>query len=515
MSVEFKALIVVFTVSVAVLFFFYSPFSKIVGSKRYNSWAIAWLAVVSAVFLVPTYWLFMGVTAMLVAAFTMREPIKPAIFALLFAATPAYGLHMPGFLGINRFIETTPQTVLIAIVLVPALFTAKHMRRTAKVGNAADLFFALWLALQIVLAVRAPTFTHMLRLIVESFLAMAPLYYLFSRSPKSLNDMRIVAAATVLPMLILCATNIPETVMTWHYFTSVATLWVGDLPMAYKIREGALRATGSSTNPIAWGFLAMAAFGVALAFFNDRFPAFYKYVGFGLLGAGLILSLSRGPWIGAGLIVFFFVLTGPKAMGRLAQLGALGAVGTLIAAATPYGQGVISLLPIIGDSAGDTITYRQRLLDAAQAVIAENPVFGSQYYIDHPRLQAMRQGEGIIDIVNSYVQVTLQSGFVGLFIYLGLFLSVLAGLRNAIKSANAYDPRVALYCRAYLATLIGVMVTIFTTSIVEHMSYVIWSLLGGGVALARLEYAGRSESNTPGEVTTPAAPTAAKQFDWK
>lgn len=514
MLTQLKALFVVFAASAATLIFFYRPYSKLVGEKRYIAWAIAWLATLTTVFLAPQYWLFAALFAIVIVAFSLNEPNKPAIFMLLVVAAPAVGLSIPGFLGINRFIQTTPQSFLIVFLLLPSLFVARRMKTNEPTGRTADFFFLCWMLLQVALAMRAPTFTHILRVSIESLLAFAPIYYALSRTPKSLEDLRALTAAFVLAVIILSIVTIPETFMTWHFYTTAAEKWVDGIDFAYKLRSGALRATASSSNPIVWGFIAMCGLGLALAVLNERLSPLIKLAGFSALSVGVITSLSRGPWIGAAVMVLIFIATGRRKAGHLMLYATGAGIAASVAALTPYGQRIIDLLPFVGGNASDTISYRQQLLERSLAVFAERPVFGAQDYLEHPELQALRQGEGIIDIVNSYLQVALQSGLVGLAIYLGVFMSTLAGVRKAMRSAQRYDAEMALYCRAYFATLVGVMLTLFTTSTVQHMSYIVWALIGGGVALARIE---RNRREQPAENIDAPQPieNTSPQFDWK
>lgn len=514
--VSIKALIVVLAVSVATLAFYRKAFVDLLGKKRFTRFAIAWIAAACCAFLLTQYWLFFVLFAVLLTVLAMGESNKAALFTLLVAALPAYGLAVPGFFGINRFIDTNPQLVLILALLVPLMLMAKHIKPISKLTGGADKFVFAWIVLQLILSARAPTFTHMLRVAVESILAIAPIYYVLSRSPKTIQDIRAMTAAFVLAIIILCATTIPETTLNWHFYTTAATNWVGDIYFSYKLRDGALRATASSINPIVWGFMAMCGLGLALATLNDRLSALHKYTGFGVLAIGLAASLSRGPWIGAAAMFFFFVAFGERKFQRLAQLGAVGAMGAAAAAATPFGQRILGLLPFIGDSAGDTIDYRQLLLDASISVISENPVFGSQDFLSHPRLQALRQGEGIIDIVNSYVGVALESGLIGLAIYLGIFLSVVLALRRAMKSARTHSTQIELYARAYLATLLGAMITLFTTSTVEQMPYIIWMLLAGGVAIVRVERHAREAPHLEPAIDVAMVENeGSPKFDWK
>lgn len=487
MSSHYKAFIVVFVVSTLALFFFRKPFSQALGARQFNNWRNLWLAIVVSAFLITNYWIFLFISGLIVLVLSRSEPLKPAIYLLVMASVPAQGAHLEGFAGINRLIEVTPQLVFTSVLLIPALFAAKHMKKIARAGTRADLFFLLWLILQIVLSTRAPTFTHMLRTGLEHFLAAAPMYYVFSRYPKSIEDIRILSAALILPMLVLSAVTIPEFLRSWHLYNSVSTNWFGQINFGYVLRGGVLRATASVFNPIVWGFLVMTAIGVSLAFFNDRFSRFYRHAGFALLLFGLIASMSRGPWMGAIVTLIAFVLIGRNMAARTAQLAAGGTIAFLVGLATPFGQTLINLLPFIGSNSGDTVTYRQYLLEAAWEVMLQSPFFGTGDFLAHPRLQALRQGQGIIDIVNSYLQVGLESGFVGLTLFVCIFLCVLQSLRKAMKSARRYDLKLALYCQAFLATTIGIMVTIFTVSSVGQIPIVYWSFLGIALAVARIE----------------------------
>ena len=487
MSSHYKAFIVVIVVSTLALFFFRKPFSQALGARQFNNWRNMWLAIVVSAFLITNYWIFLFVSGLIVFVLSRSEPLKPAIYLLMMASAPTFGAHLQGFAGINRLIEVSPQLVFSAILLIPALFAAKHMKKIARAGTRADLLFLLWLILQIALAMRASTFTHMLRTGLEQFLVAAPLYYVFSRYPKSFADIRTLSAALILPILVLSAVTVPEFLRSWHLYNSVTTNWLGQINFGYVLRGGVLRAAASVFNPIVWGFLVMTAIGISLAFFNDRFPRFYRQAGFALLLFGLIASMSRGPWMGAMVTLIAFVLIGRNMAARTAQLVAGGTIAFLIGLATPFGQKLINLLPFIGTSSTDTISYRQQLLDAAWEVMLQSPFFGTGDFLAHPKLQPLRQGQGIIDIVNTYLQVGLKSGFVGLVMFVGIFLCVLQALRKAMKSARRYDLKLALYCQAYLATTIGIMVTIFTVSSVGQIPIVYWSLLGIAIAIARVE----------------------------
>jgi O-antigen ligase len=494
MSAHLKAFIVVFVVSIAALLFFRKPFANLIGRKRIDNWSITWLIVTACAFLITNYWLFIVVSAVVIFILSRSEPLKPAIYLLLLSVAPTLGEFIPGFAGIQKFIEVNPQLVTATIVLLPALFTARHMKKIHKTGGAADLFFLIFLLLQIALTIRAPSFTHVLRTAIQEFLAIAPLYYVFSRYPKSFEDIRVLSAAFVFPVLVLSAISIPEFIRNWHFYYSVSTNWFGAMQFGYILREGYLRASVSAFNPIVWGFIAMCGIGVGLAVLNDKIPRLYRFAGFGLLVSGLIVSLSRGPWIGAIAMIATYILLSQKMIKRAVQAGLVTIIAGVLSLLTPFGQNVIGLLPFIGGDNEGTIGYRRQLLNQAWDVILANPFFGSADFLETSALQSMRQGQGIIDIVNTYLQVGLKSGLVGLGLFLGIFASVLLALHKAMKSARTYDPLLANYCRAYLATLVGILLTIFTTSSEGQIPYIYWTFAGLGVALARVEQSHRADT---------------------
>ena len=113
----------------------------------------------------------------------------------------------------------------------------------------------------------------------------------------------------------------------------------------------------------------------------------------------------------------------------------MGAACVFLLLLTPIGDRIINLLPYVG-SEENTVTadYRTKLLENSWIVIQRNPVFGSVDYLETPEMQEMIQGQGIIDVVNTYIQVALNTGLVGLGLFVLFFAAVLAGLGPSLQS---------------------------------------------------------------------------------
>ena len=104
-------------------------------------------------------------------------------------------------------------------------------------------------------------------------------------------------------------------------------------------------------------------------------------------------------------------------------------------AIVPGGQKVLDLLPFIGTIEVENITYRQRLFDNAMIVIQRNPLLGSFDFRSTPEMQSMIQGQGIIDIVNTYIGMALQVGLIGLTLFVVFFVTVFcwASARQCVR----------------------------------------------------------------------------------
>jgi O-antigen ligase len=114
----------------------------------------------------------------------------------------------------------------------------------------------------------------------------------------------------------------------------------------------------------------------------------------------------------------------------------------------------------------------------------EHPLFGDQF--PWPEMEDLRQGEGIIDIVNTYLGVALNYGLVGLFCFLSFILIGLATVYARTRLLVHSDPDLAMFGTSLIACIVGNLVMIQSDSFnlgCEKMFYV---LAGLAAAYARL-----------------------------
>ena len=212
----------------------------------------------------------------------------------------------------------------------------------------------------------------------------------------------------------------------------------------------------------------------------------YRRLGGLLLVGGLIAPLSRGPWIGVAALLATYIATGSQAFRRLGMVAMAGLVTLPLLAILPGGRKVIDLLPFIGSIETGGISYREQVMENGLIVIQRNPWFGSVDFLKTPEMEALRQGQGIIDIVNTYVGITLSYGIVGLGLFVGFFAMTLIGIRKAMRTIPDKDDEMHRLGRALFATLTGILVIITTVSSITIIPVVYWSVAGLGVAYAQV-----------------------------
>ena len=147
---------------------------------------------------------------------------------------------------------------------------------------------------------------------------------------------------------------------------------------------------------------------------------FWAIAGIIFLCAGMIAAFSRGPWVGAVAGVFMFLLLQPNPGRSLLKGAIIVALIVGVALISPLGDKFISYLPFVGTIEAANVTYRERLLEVAWGLVQQHPFFGTPFYLES--MEELRQGQGIIDTVNTFATVAMASGLVGLGIFATFFL---------------------------------------------------------------------------------------------
>ncbi|MHC8350281.1 O-antigen ligase family protein [Pseudomonas sp. RT4P38] len=487
MPEHFRALIVILVLAGVVFAMARRPAADLIPDRNFTRRRNLWFVLTLLAFVSHSFWVYAGIAAIVLTFARNSERNPVALFFLLLFLIPPSPVEIPGFGLINYFFALNHVRLLALCVLLPAFFALRRRADTVPFGRTwPDKLLAANMLLTSLLYLRETTVTDTLRQTLYLFIEVFLPYYVASRALKNLSDFKDALFGFVLAAMVLSLIGLFEYAKHWQLYSAVVNAMGMQWDPGYLSRGGSLRASATTGQAIALGFVISVAIGFYLYLQENVRSKLQRSLGALLLAGGLYVPLSRGPWVGAAAMIVVFIGTGRKAVKRLMLLAAAGVLALPLLAIVPGGQKVLDLLPFIGTVEVENITYRQRLIDNAVIVIQRNPWLGSFDYRSTPEMQSLTQGQGIIDIVNTYIGVALSFGLIGLTLFVVFFVSVLQGIRKGMRSFPNKDDEARRLGRALLATLAGILVTIVTVSSISVIPVVYWSVAGLGVAYAQM-----------------------------
>lgn len=454
-------------------------------TRRRNLWlALTIIAMTSLNF---WYYAFFAVPLLFYANRHDNNP--SALFFFVLFALPMDLVQVPGMGLFKSLFELSHPRLLEIIILLPAFLSLRHQAGYIKFGKLlTDKVFFGFLALTGALYFRdfltvSDAFRHVLYLYLDAFLP----YMVFSRSLKNIKYFHDVVMSFVLASLVLALIASAEFYKKWLlYDTLIVALQRGEEVTTYLARDGMLRVSASAGHPIVLGFIMLVGVGLYLFIARTIKHKLLRQSGMLLLIAGLLVPLSRGPWVGAGVLLFVYFATSRYAIRRLVMFGFASMLVLGVIVMLPGGEKVINLLPFVGSTENENIDYRQNLFTNSMIVIERYPWFGSTDFLKEPEMEVMRQGQGIIDIVNSYIAIALKSGLVGLGLFVMFFAGLLVGILRSMRLVSDKESDEYLLGQVLLATLVAIMLTIVTVSSILFIPIVYWSIAGMAVAYIQM-----------------------------
>ena len=467
MAEHLRALVVVLVIGMGYFYIARGAVSQLMPEESFKRWRNLWLVATLVLFLSHSVWLCTLMLGAILLAYRRQEAhIMGLYFVLLFVAPPAPA-QIPG-LGVIDYVWTVDHYRLLGVtLLLPAAISLFGRTATARVGSfSVDWMVLGYVSLMSFLAFREGNVTNGFRAVLSLWVDIFLPYYVASRSIRSEDGLKQAMSGYVIAAMILSIVAIFEMLRGWKLYTAVlGALGVNeDMFGSYLRRSGFLRPNATVGGSIVLGYVLVVALGFFLYLKEFLIKPLHRLIGIALLSAGIIACLSRGPWVGAAFLLITYVLIGPSPSKRLGSLLLGGLASYFLMSQFPSGQLLLDMLPFIGSIEQYNVEYRGDLLISALPVIERNLFFGSYDFLHTPEMYGMLQGDGIIDVVNTYVGVALYSGLIGLALFLGAFLCSLGVLWRGMRIAGQYDPKSALLGRALLATVLTIMLIIYTVS---------------------------------------------------
>lgn len=469
---------------------------RLVGSTiSYREFAFcrnAWFAVTIAEFLSGNFWIFAVITAFVCIYARFAGAPTIALFFVLLFAVPLVDIEISGFGGINKLIEINNAGLLSIFLLLAILLPGRTGRQNSNAFATPDLLIVGYALLVTVLQTRNSEITNVLRTATTQLLNVLIPYFAVSRAVTSMAEFRKACIGIVIAVLPLSFVAVFEVVKVWHPYVVLVNTWGGTIMGSYNERSGMLRAFATAAGPIVLGYIFMVAIGCMLIVRREILSRNTEKIVWVMLFVGLFVTVSRGPWVGTAVLILVYVAAGSSSAATLAKLAAIGVVAVVALRMLPAGEQMLDLLPFFGSADEGTVEYRISLFNNALIVIERNLWLGSTDYRSTPELLQLMQGEGIVDIVNHYLFIALDSGLVGLSLFLSFFATILIKLRRVLKFSARQNSELNVDARAAMAILIGILVTIATASAIDFIPRVFWPFAGLCVALIRIAHQQRA-----------------------
>ena len=459
--INVKSMVVVL-VTAFIMFALLKPmFLRFMDPDDFDRRRILWLIQAAAGFLSPNFWIYLLVAlpTLLWAASKDSNPIALWLFSVF--VVPPVGVPIPMPL-INNFIGISQERMLILFLLLPLAVTQLRTSTTPRTTTmkAMDTFLLAYLAYQVALAFPYDSLTGTLRraftLLLDNFLV----YFAFSRAITDKRRLVDVMAGLCLAAVVMAPLAVFESVRGWLLYTGISDMWGSVNEFAWLFRGDSLRSQLSTGHAIAMGYVMTTALAFWLYLKSDAKGSRLSWAVVPLLCAAILVSYSRGAWVMAAMLPVLMFSLAPRRSG--AEFKTL--VGAVLLAvglyASPIGSRIVDLLPFVGSGDQGTVDYRQQLAETSWQLIKQNPIFGNPFA--YLQMENLRQGQGIIDIVNAYAGIAVFQGLVGLSLYAGFNLTAVGGAYRRMRESRHEDADLAAIGAALLSCMVATLIFLAT-----------------------------------------------------
>lgn len=493
MILALKELVVVLLISLGV-FRLVRPVARLYcPDKDFARRCIAWLVLTIVVFLAPGFWVFLFVATPVLIALGRNDSNPAAAYLFLLFLLPGISVPIP-MIGISFLMNVDFHLLLSFCLLTPTAWRLwKDKARPRAPGlKALDVLLLAYCLLASFFFVRPEiargilmevTFTDCLRRVTSIFFSLFVPYFVISRTSTNRAAVQDMIASFGIKSAVLAGVAIFEGARGWLLYSELPSRW-GFSAGGYLSRGGDIRAMASTGHPLTLGYLLAVGFGFWL-YLQQGVKSRVAYVSItGLFLFGLLADYSRGPWLGAILIYLAFAALGPRGLPKMFKaIAGMSLVG-LVVAVSPLGQKVARVVPYFGGTVDmGNVEYRERLFARSWDLIMEHPLFGDQQAL--LEMADLRQGEGIIDLINGFITILLGNGFVGLSLFL-LFIVIGSFKTFRVSAAAARsDPDLSRLGACLVACMLGSLLMTWVGGLVDTMICLLVGLMAAYVDVGR------------------------------
>jgi len=393
--------------------------------------------------------------------FALLMPLMPAVSPYLVAGGHVLGQFSPSIM------------VALGAAVMTLVVRGRSPGEPGRGLGAEDAAIAALILIFGVGPVRFENVFDLIRTVMPFVAGLLVPYWVIHRNVHTRAELQLVAACLGCSAAILGVMALYEHHSSWALFDGMTRRFSNSyiyLARSASVRGGALRASTTMAGPIELGmFLIVGLIGA----YSARRLFANKTIWWGMLGVillGVLVTQSRLAVAGTALgLLIVLVVQGRTGLAALFSAGAMAGYLFLLALARSSMR--VAAFLGAGKQVAGYRDYRGLLLDRGLEEGRKHLWLGAPMKDVTARLQDLTQGEQIIDFVNTYLNIFLVSGIIGLgafLIALGLvFLPLLKPIRRNRRSPEEM-------ARAFtLAVLAGLVAQLVGTSFVERVPFML------------------------------------------
>lgn len=475
-----KTVFLILAIGFIVFYFAKKAFEPYIDDEQYKEWQRVWLIINGVSFFTGNLILFFIIAASTVYHYSKKIDNRAAYFLALSLAFPHFETATPIF-------SISFPRILSLVILLPMLFKKDWRKNTPSIGKPlGEKLLVFLMVLMFFLHMRGTTIGDSFRTSAALFVDWFLPYFVISRI-QSFNQLRTaLIALTVSCTIISIFAVIEYAISTVVYYELVFKMNITHGAPAITIRDGHVRAVTTTIHSLVLGMIFLEVIGINLALSSLIQQPWLRRGYFISLLLGLFSTLSRGPWSSTIITALVYTISGRKAVSKTILLVMTFFLAIMVLPSIPGGNKILNMVPFIGKSEQFNVAYRQELIPKSIEIVKRNPFFGVVDPNAEPEMEDMVQGEGIVDIVNTYLNIVLNYGLVGLTIFIWLFLwSIFIVLRSLKYIKDKRSLRYNLG-RAFCSTYIGLMAALSSISFMNSVGTFVFIFLGFGVAYSRI-----------------------------
>jgi O-antigen ligase len=406
-------------------------------------------------------------------------------YALLCCICPPMFVDLQHLGPLNDLMRLTPFRVLSLFLLLPEVFrilSRRHVARSPSWLTLCDCTTAAYAIYWLVRHFSGASISSIGREALGQLLDSLIPYFVISRACVDFETRRRFLGFVLLGATYEAMVGIVESASRHYLYAQLQWLYsIGWGQSTGLLRGSWLRAEAAFPGPLALAVLLTFALGIWFALKSPGKSRPYLVVA-GVLGAGLLATYGRGPILAAGILLLGAKLLRHMSTRRYLVIMVLGAIVISAGWKAGIGDAVLSLVGSApgGDETADfNVQYRQQLLTTSLALLQQSPWWGVPNFIE--QMQDLRQGEGLIDLVNTYLVIALNSGLIGLVLVMIPFAVTLWN-ETSRATANLALQREGAFWIPLTASFMAAIFTVSPISIIAPiMTWVV------ALALARLQ----------------------------